>query len=290
MLAEAMVEHDLVVLGDNLPVLCRLPSDTFQLIYIDPPFNTGNRQERRIQQAVQSDAGGHVGFGGKRYATSFSEPQTFADQFDDYLDFLRERLIRARELLTETGTLYLHIDYREAHYCKILLDHIFGRDAFLNEIVGPTITAGGRGIAGLPSTTQSSSTSNPPAATTSIRRHRAHPLHGARACHAKKPRAANSPLMSGGTRSCPPMAARKLATRPRNQRAFSPGSSRLHPRRAIGCSIFLPAAGPPAPLQAGSDDDSCWSIPTLRQSRSCATACRLSQRGFSRVAGRGISG
>ena len=84
---------------------------------------------------VQSDAGGHVGFGGKRYATSFSEPQTFADQFDDYLDFLRERLIRARELLTETGTLYLHIDYREAHYCKILLDQIFGRDAFLNEIV-----------------------------------------------------------------------------------------------------------------------------------------------------------
>ena len=135
MLAEAMVEHDLVVLGDNLPVLGELPSDTFQLIYIDPPFNTGNRQERRIQQAVQSDAGGHVGFGGKRYATSFSEPQTFADQFDDYLDFLRERLIRARELLTETGTLYLHIDYREAHYCKILLDQIFGRDAFLNEIV-----------------------------------------------------------------------------------------------------------------------------------------------------------
>jgi site-specific DNA-methyltransferase (adenine-specific) len=134
-LAEAMKTHDLVIQGDNLPILCQLPSDTFQLIYIDPPFNTGKPQRRRLLRATRAVDGGHVGFQGNRYAITASDPRTYPDAFADYAGFLRERLARARDLLTPSGTLYFHIDYREAHYCKVLLDQIFGRENFLNEII-----------------------------------------------------------------------------------------------------------------------------------------------------------
>ena len=135
MFTDRMESHDLVILGDNLEVLPLLPAARFQLTYIDPPFNTGARQERRIQTAVRSEDGGHVGFGGNRYAISSSSSTSYADHHADYRGFLRERLCLARELLTESGTLYLHLDYREAHYAKVMLDDIFGRDCFLNEIV-----------------------------------------------------------------------------------------------------------------------------------------------------------
>jgi site-specific DNA-methyltransferase (adenine-specific) len=135
MFTERMDAQDLVILGDNLAVLGRLPRERFQVIYIDPPFNTGSRRERRIQQAVRSEYGNHVGFGGNRYATTFSDPHAYPDRFDDYIPFLRERICLARELLTESGTLYLHLDYREAHYAKVMLDELFGRECFLNEII-----------------------------------------------------------------------------------------------------------------------------------------------------------
>jgi site-specific DNA-methyltransferase (adenine-specific) len=130
-----LLEDDLVIAGDNADVLGRLPAAAFDLIYVDPPFNTGRAQARSTLQTV-SDAGGErVGFGGRRYRSELLQRLSYDDQFADYLGFLEPRLSRMRELLAPHGTLYFHIDYRESHYCKLLLDELFGRDAFLNEII-----------------------------------------------------------------------------------------------------------------------------------------------------------
>ena len=127
---------NIVVHGDNMAVLPLLPEACMQLIYIDPPFNTGGRQQRRALQTVRSDDGGdRTGFGGRRYATTETGRMGYVDAYDDYLAFIGPRLVQARRLLTESGTLYFHIDWREAHYCKILLDQIFGRECFLNEVI-----------------------------------------------------------------------------------------------------------------------------------------------------------
>jgi site-specific DNA-methyltransferase (adenine-specific) len=127
--------EDLVLLGDNLELLPGFDDGSFQLVYADPPFNTGRRQ-RRLTLATAVDAeGDRVGFGGRRYATSFLAESSYADSFDDYLGFLEPRLRELRRVLAPSGTLYLHLDYREAHYAKVLLDELFGRECFLNEIV-----------------------------------------------------------------------------------------------------------------------------------------------------------
>ncbi len=126
---------DYVVLGDNAAVLPKLPDQSFQLIYIDPPFNTGKVQQRLMLQTRRSQRGDRTGFGGRRYVTVETGRQSYGDEFDDYLGFIGPRLEEARRLLTDDGTLYFHIDYREAHYCKILLDQIFGRECFLNEVI-----------------------------------------------------------------------------------------------------------------------------------------------------------
>jgi site-specific DNA-methyltransferase (adenine-specific) len=122
-------------LADSMEVLPLLPDGRFQLIYADPPFNTGKRQTRRTLAAVPDPDGDRTGFQGRRYRTRLLDESSYRDSFDDYLGFLEPRLLQARRLLAPTGTLYFHIDYREAHYCKLLLDEIFGRDCFLNEIV-----------------------------------------------------------------------------------------------------------------------------------------------------------
>jgi site-specific DNA-methyltransferase (adenine-specific) len=129
------LDDDLIIAGDNLPVLERLPEGAFDLIYVDPPFNTGRAQTRRSLTATADADASRVGFGGRRYRTSLLQSLSYDDSFSDYLGFLEPRLARARELLAPHGTLYFHIDYREAHYCKLLLDEVFGRDAFLNEII-----------------------------------------------------------------------------------------------------------------------------------------------------------
>ena len=128
-------ENDLILHADNLEALVGFGDETFQLIYIDPPFNTGATQTRRTLRTISDVDGDRVGFGGRRYRTEQVVASSYADAFDDYLGFLRPRRVEARRLLTETGTLYLHLDYREAHYCKVLMDDIFGRDCFLNEII-----------------------------------------------------------------------------------------------------------------------------------------------------------
>ena len=130
-----VLDDDLVVLGDNLDVLARLPDGAFDLIYADPPFNTGRAQARSTTRSVADPTARRVGFGGRRYSSQLLSRLSYEDAFGDYLDFLGPRLARCRELLAPHGTLYFHIDYREAHYCKLLLDELFGRDAFLNEIV-----------------------------------------------------------------------------------------------------------------------------------------------------------
>ena len=124
-----------VILGDNADVLPRLPGGAFQLIYIDPPFNTGKAQQRLTLETRQSEDGDRRGFGGRRYATVETGRKSYLDSFDDYLGFIGPRLVEARRLLSDDGTLYFHIDYREAHYCKVLLDEIFGRECFLNEVI-----------------------------------------------------------------------------------------------------------------------------------------------------------
>jgi site-specific DNA-methyltransferase (adenine-specific) len=124
-----------IVLGDNLQVLPTLADESFQLIYLDPPFNTGKAQTRRTFASEADATGGRVGFGGRRYASRLLAESSYADDFDDYLAFLEPRLAHAHRVLAPSGTLYFHIDYREAHYCKLLLDELFGRRNFLNEII-----------------------------------------------------------------------------------------------------------------------------------------------------------
>lgn len=124
-----------VYFADNLSVLEQLPSELVQLIYIDPPFNTGKKQVRNNIKTVRSEQGDHSGFGGKVYRTEFLSQSSYDDAFTDFWAFLKPRLIEAHRLLKETGTLYLHLDYREVHYAKVELDKIFGRENFLNEII-----------------------------------------------------------------------------------------------------------------------------------------------------------
>lgn len=129
-------EMNRVYYGDNLPILRSLPSESVALIYIDPPFNTGRAQARPQFKTVRDENGDRTGFKGQRYKTETVGRRVFADRFgDSFLDFLGPRLVEARRVLAANGSLYFHIDYREAHYCKILLDQIFGRECFLNEII-----------------------------------------------------------------------------------------------------------------------------------------------------------
>jgi len=124
-----------IYFGDNLQVLGLLEDETVDLIYIDPPFNTGKKQARTQIRVSQDENGDRVGFGGNRYQTTVIGERAYRDYFDDYLSFLEPRLVEAYRVLTPNGSLYFHIDYREVHYCKILLDEIFGRDSFINEII-----------------------------------------------------------------------------------------------------------------------------------------------------------
>jgi site-specific DNA-methyltransferase (adenine-specific) len=166
---------DLVIHADNLEAVRALPDGAFQLIYLDPPFNTGRTQERQNLTVTRSpdpdpeaspegapddahDAGAgagpgivadpdetppalapastatpepvrppgaRLGFHGRSYDSVKGMLYGFDDSFADYWDFLEPRLIEAWRLLDPTGTLYLHLDYREVHYAKVVLDALF---------------------------------------------------------------------------------------------------------------------------------------------------------------------
>ncbi|MDC3307571.1 site-specific DNA-methyltransferase [bacterium] len=121
--------------GDNLDVLATLPDSSFELIYIDPPFNTGKKQSRTQKRTTRDVDGDRTGFKGQRYRTVNIGTKSFADQFDDFMAFLEPRIEHAHRLLTPTGSFLLHLDYREVHYAKVLTDTIFGRDSYLSEII-----------------------------------------------------------------------------------------------------------------------------------------------------------
>ncbi|MEE2835346.1 MAG: site-specific DNA-methyltransferase [Myxococcota bacterium] len=121
---------------DNLALLERLEPASFRLIYIDPPFNTGRAQRRkRIRTVADASGGDRLGFSGRSYRSEVVSQASYQDRFTDFAGFIRPRLEQAHRLLTDDGALVFHIDYREAHYCKVMLDELFGRDAFLNEII-----------------------------------------------------------------------------------------------------------------------------------------------------------
>jgi site-specific DNA-methyltransferase (adenine-specific) len=124
-----------IYFGDNLPILKTLPSESVDLIYIDPPFNTGKTQKRTTVRTVQDEDGDRKGFKGNTYRTIEIGTKAYEDTFESLIEFLRPRLFEAYRILSPQGSLYFHIDYREVHYCKILLDEIFGRECFLNEII-----------------------------------------------------------------------------------------------------------------------------------------------------------
>jgi len=125
-----------IVLADNLTFLRNEPSDSHALIYIDPPFNTGKKQARNQLEVVRDEENGdRTGFQGKRYRSVKLGSASFDDIFDDFIGFLEPRLVEAYRVLKEDGSLFLHIDYREAHYCKVFLDNLFGRSSFMNEII-----------------------------------------------------------------------------------------------------------------------------------------------------------
>jgi len=124
-----------VIQGDNLAVLQSIPDESIQLIYVDPPFNTGRVQTRGSSTTTRTETGNRIGFKGQRYEIVKETVLSYDDEFKDYWSFLEPRLEEAWRILNETGTLYLHLDYRESHYAKVLLDALFGRDCFLNEII-----------------------------------------------------------------------------------------------------------------------------------------------------------
>jgi site-specific DNA-methyltransferase (adenine-specific) len=124
-----------IVFGDNIDVLNGIPDGVVNLIYIDPPFNTGRVQKRQAIKTVRAEGGSRVGFKGASYETVKGTVTSYDDSFEDYWAFLEPRLEEAWRVLAPNGTLYLHLDFREVHYAKVLLDALFGRDNFLNEII-----------------------------------------------------------------------------------------------------------------------------------------------------------
>ena len=124
-----------IIEGDNLPLLRALPSDSAQLVYADPPFNTGNVRSYQRLRTTQDEQGERTGFGGRRYRSEETSSYSYGDAFEEYIDFLSPRLAEIWRVLRPDGTLYLHLDAREVHYVKVLLDGIFGRNCFLNEII-----------------------------------------------------------------------------------------------------------------------------------------------------------
>lgn len=124
-----------IVYAENLSYMRTLPDGAFRLIYIDPPFNTGKAQQRVRMRVVASEQGERIGFGDRRYHVQLYDSPAYQDAYEDYLGFLEPRLREAYRLLTPDGSLFVHLDYREAHYVKVLLDTIFGRACFMNEII-----------------------------------------------------------------------------------------------------------------------------------------------------------
>ncbi|MDQ6748775.1 MAG: site-specific DNA-methyltransferase [Candidatus Dormibacteraeota bacterium] len=139
-----MTAANQVIEGDCLEVLASMPASCVDLIYVDPPFNTGSPRSHARVKTRAALTGTRTGFGGRRYEVTSGPTRSFADAFDDYTGWLEPRLAEAHRVLRDNGSLYLHVDYREVHYCKVMLDRVFGRRNFINEIIW-AYDFGGRG-------------------------------------------------------------------------------------------------------------------------------------------------
>lgn len=124
-----------IYFDDNIHTLKKIESSSIQLIYIDPPFNTGKVQRRTQLRTVGDEEGDRTGFGNKRYKSIKLSTTGYKDSFDDFPGFIEPRIREAKRILTDNGSLFFHLDYREIHYCKVLIDEIFGRESFINEII-----------------------------------------------------------------------------------------------------------------------------------------------------------
>ena len=208
----------------------------FQLVYADPPFNTGRRQGRVTMAVEARPDGDRMGFAGRRYATHVLRRSSFADAYDDYLGFLEPRLRELHRLLAPTGTLYLHLDYREAHYAKVLLDRLFGRECFLNEIVW-AYDYGGRPRRRWPAKhdTILVYVKDPERYWFDAEAVEREPYMAPGLSPRRKRSAASFPRTSGGTRSSRRRARRRRAIRRRSRRGSSAGSSRPPPRPGDWC-------------------------------------------------------
>lgn len=132
------------MLGDSLDLLATLGDGTVDLIYVDPPFNTGSTRRHTRLQVRESTEGTRTGFGGRRYAVTKGPARSFPDAFDDFTGWLLPRMQEARRVLARSGSIYVHLDQHEVHYCKVMLDGVFGRDNFVNEVIW-AYDYGGRG-------------------------------------------------------------------------------------------------------------------------------------------------
>ncbi len=134
-MSEPATVESAILEGDCLEVLPTLPAGCARLVYVDPPFNTGQQQRRQRVRVRRDDAGTRRGFGERRYAVEEVPSASYADAFDDYTAWLMPRLEAGLRCLTEDGSLFVHLDWREVHYVKVALDRLLGRRAFMNEIV-----------------------------------------------------------------------------------------------------------------------------------------------------------
>ena len=124
-----------IYFGDNMDVLKEIESGSVNLVYVDPPFNTGKIQSRKRIETVRSEDGDRTGFQGHTYKTKVIGEQSFFDIYDDYIRFLRDRIEETERVLASDGSFFLHLDYREIHYAKVMCDEVFGRESFINEII-----------------------------------------------------------------------------------------------------------------------------------------------------------
>lgn len=125
-----------IFLKDNMEIVSKIPDNSFNLTYMDPPFNTGKQQKRKRIKVIQDDNGDRTGFGNKKYKVLNEKDNIYyEDKFDNLVDFLKPRVVELKRILKPDGSFFLHIDQNESHYCKVMLDNIFGKENFMNEII-----------------------------------------------------------------------------------------------------------------------------------------------------------
>ena len=232
-------KNDKILFQDNLEALKRMDDQSVDLIYIDPPFNTGHAQKRTSIRVVRDQEGDRVGFQGQRYHSEKTGQRSYDDRFDDFVEFLRPRMEEAYRILKNDGSLYFHIDYREVHYCKIMLDEIFGRDSFLKKLSGHTITVPAPKKNGRRNTIIFCFMRKTRIITHSMSARSIEFLIWLPVWSEKKKAKEESfPRIPGGTPSFRQTAKKKPAIRPRNRWVSFEGLLRLLPTPVIWCWIF----------------------------------------------------